>query len=57
MSFKKNKEINRKILFFKRKIQRSNFPIFPLFLRGQKSPSNPDGIETFGHWLEKGVHK
>ena len=57
MSFRKNEEINRKILFFKRKIQRSNFPIFPLFLRGQKSPSNPDGIEVSGYGLERGVHK
>ena len=57
MSFRKNEEINRKILFFKRKIQRSNFPDLPPIFKRSKRPSNPDGIETFGHWLEKGVHK
>lgn len=57
MSFRKNEEINRKILFFKRKIQRSNFPDHPLFLRGQKKPSNPDSIGVSSHGPEKGVRK
>lgn len=57
MSFRKNEEINRKILFFKRKIQRSNFPDHPLFLRGQKKPSNPDSIGVSGYGLERGVRK
>lgn len=57
MSFKKNKEINRKILFFKRKIQRSNFPDLPPIFKRSKRPSNPDSIGVSGYGLERGVRK